>query len=47
LVVLEESNRTMDILVRRALPLRSWQAKESRTRMSKVLRKRCLGRKFS
>ena len=35
----EESNRTMDILVRRRLPLRSWQAEESRTRMSKVLRK--------
>ena len=29
----------MDILVRRGLPLRSWQAEESRTRMSKVLRK--------
>ena len=35
-----ESDRTMDILVRRALPPRSWQAEESRTRMSKVLRKR-------
>ncbi|MEI6540811.1 MAG: hypothetical protein WCO86_15000, partial [Planctomycetota bacterium] len=31
-----ESDRTMDILVRRGLPLRSWQAEESRTRMSKV-----------
>ncbi len=37
-----ESDRTMDILVRRALPPRSWQAEESRTRMSKVLRKRRL-----
>ena len=37
-----ESDRTMDILVRRGLPLRSWQAEESRTRMSKVLRKRRL-----
>jgi len=32
----------MDILVRSALPLRSWQAEESRTRMSKVQRKRRL-----
>ena len=37
-----ESDRTMDILVRRALPPRSWQAEESRTRMSKVLLKRRL-----
>ena len=37
-----ESDRTMDIVVRRGLPLRSWQAEESRTRMSKVLRKRRL-----
>ena len=36
----EESDRTMDILVRRGLPLRSWQAEKSRTRMSKVLLKR-------
>ena len=32
----------MDVLVRRGLPLRSWQAEESRTRMSKVLLKRRL-----
>ena len=38
----EESNRTMDVLVRRGLPPRSWQAEESRTRMSKVLLKRRL-----
>ena len=33
----------MDILVRRGLAPRSWQAEGSRTRMSKVLRKRETG----